>query len=303
MEIKRDNHYFVGCFTALVTPFNRNLEVDYEGLQRNVDFQIEEGISGLVPLGTTGEAPTINDEEREKIIKVVVDEANGKVPVIVGVGTNSTEKTVKQAKQAEDLGADALLVVAPYYNKPTQEGLYLHFRTVSEAVEIPIIVYNIPGRTGVNIEVNTLLRLSKLDNIIGVKEASGNIQQVMEIIHKAPKDFIVLSGDDNLTLPFISLGAKGVISVVSNILPKRVTEMVKAALEGRFSVARNIHYELLEIFKVAFIETNPIPIKAAMNILGMPAGPCRPPLCDLQPQNMDKLRSVIMEYFVTRKGR
>jgi len=212
----------------------------------------------LVPLGTTDESPTIREDERKLIIKTVIDEANNKVPVIVGTGTNSTEEVIHMSKEAQDLGADGLLVVAPYYNKPTQEGLYLHFKAISESVDIPIIIYNIPGRTGVNIEVQTFVRLSQFDNIVAVKEASGNIAQVMDIIEALGNRLTVLSGNDNLTLPIMALGGKGVVSVISNLLPRPLVELIESALKGDFQRAKELHYRLLPLFKAAFIETNPI---------------------------------------------
>ena len=267
-----------------------------EALRENVRFQIENGVHGLVPLGTTGESPTIKEEERKLIIKTVVDEVNGKIPVIVGTGTYSTEEAVRLSKEAQDLGANGLLVVAPYYNKPTQEGLYLHFKAISEAVDIPIIVYNIPGRTGVNVEVQTLVRLSQFNNIVAVKEASGNLAQVMDIIEALGDRITVLSGDDNLTLPIMALGGKGVISVISNLLPKPMVEFVEAALKGDFKKAKELHYHLLPLFKAAFIETNPIPIKTMMNLVGMKAGPCRLPLCNMQPHNLEKVKKILSRY-------
>lgn len=289
-----------GCMTAMVTPLTESGEVNYEGLRQNADFQIENGITGLVPLGTTGESPTIHDDERERIIKTVVDASNGRVPVIVGTGTNSTEKTIKYTKQAKQLGADAALIVSPYYNKPTQEGLYQHFTAVATAAELPIIVYNIQGRTGVNIETATLKRMAENRNIVAVKEASGNLAQMMDVLDQLPGGFTVVSGDDNLTLPLMSLGGKGVISVISNLLPGKVSQMASCALEGDFERARQLHFELLPIFKAAFIETNPIPIKAAMNMSGLPAGPCRLPLCKMMPANEEKLRAVVAKYAVAK---
>jgi 4-hydroxy-tetrahydrodipicolinate synthase len=267
-----------------------------EALRENVRFQIENGVHGLVPLGTTGESPTIKEEERKLIIKTVVDEVNGKIPVIVGTGTYSTEEAIRLSKEAQDLGADGLLVVAPYYNKPTQEGLYLHFKAISEAVDLPIIVYNIPGRTGVNVEVQTLVRLSQFDNIVAVKEASGNLAQVMDIIEALGDRITVLSGDDNLTLPIMALGGKGVISVISNLLPKPLVELVESALKGDFKKAKELHYHLLPLFKAVFIETNPIPIKTMMNLVGMKAGPCRLPLCNMQPHNLEKVKKILSRY-------
>ncbi len=291
---------FQGCMTAMVTPFTESGDVDYEGLRQNTEFQIKNGITGLVPLGTTGESPTIHDDERERIIKTVIDAANRRVPVIVGTGTNSTEKTIKNTKQAKQLGADAALIVSPYYNKPTQEGLYQHFTTVATAVDLPIIVYNIQSRTGVNIETSTLKRMSEHRNIVAVKEASGNVSQMMDVLDQLPGDFTVVSGDDNLTLPLMSLGGKGVISVISNLLPDKVSQMTSYALEGDFGSARRVHFELLPIFRAAFIETNPVPIKAAMNMAGLPAGPCRLPLCRMMPGNEEKLKAVVSKYAVAR---
>ncbi len=283
-----------GAITAMVTPFTESGELDVEGLKRNVKFQIDNGISGLVPLGTTGESPTISDEERETVIKTVVEAAAGKVPVIVGTGTNSTAHSIELSRQAEELGADAVLVVSPYYNKPTQEGLYRHFKAIAESIKIPVVVYNIQGRTAVNIETATLVRMAQsCSNIIAVKEASGNLAQMMDVLEQLPKTFSVVSGDDNLTLPLMALGGKGVISVVGNLIPGKVSDMCAAGLRGDFATARKLHFEMLPLFKAAFIETNPIPIKAAMGMAGMPAGPARLPLCEMQAANSDKLRAVL----------
>jgi len=288
---------FVGCITAIVTPFKKNLEVDYEGLRQLIRFQLENNVSGIVVLGTTGESPTITEEERKQILKVAVDEANGKIPVIAGTGTYSTAESIRMTKEASEIGVDGALIVAPYYNKPTQEGLYRHFKAIAESVDLPIILYNIPGRTGVNIDVLTEARLLEIDNIVSIKEASGNMQQIMDIISMTKNDKTILSGDDNLTLPIMACGGKGVISVVSNLLPKQVCDLVNNILEGNLSKAREIHYNLMPIFKAAFLETNPIPIKTAMNLVGLPAGPCRPPLCEMNQQNIDKLKSVIKRYY------
>ncbi len=286
---------FKGCITAMITPFNEKDEVDYKGLAQNVRFQVSNGVSGLIPLGTTGESPTISEEERKRIIETVVSEAR-KVPVIVGTGTNSTEKTVKHSKQAEDLGASAVIIVSPYYNKPTQEGLYKHFKAINDAISIPIVVYNIQGRTSVNIETPTLRRIAELENVVGVKEASGSIAQMMDVIEQLPEDFVVLSGDDNMTLPLMAVGGKGVVSVVSNLLPDMVSQMVQLALDGDMEEARKLHYKLMPIFKGAFIETNPITIKTAMRMSDMPAGKCRLPLCDMSPQNEEKLKAILKNY-------
>ncbi|MFP3190693.1 MAG: 4-hydroxy-tetrahydrodipicolinate synthase [Thermoproteota archaeon] len=288
---------FKGCITAIVTPFQKNLEVDFQGLRRLISFQIENGIDGIVVLGTTGESPTITEEERKQILKVAVDVANGKIPVIAGTGTYSTAESIKMTREAAEIGVDGALIVAPYYNKPTQEGLYRHFKAIAESVDIPIILYNIPGRTGVNIEVSTQSRLLEINNIVSVKEASGNIQQIMDVISILPSNKTVLSGDDNLTFPIMACGGKGVISVVSNILPRQVKELVTSVLNGNLQRAREIHYNLMPIFKAAFLETNPIPIKTAMNLVGLPAGPCRPPLCEMSQQNLDKLKTVLRKYY------
>ena len=286
---------FKGCLTAMVTPFDQKGNVDYDGLEENIKFQIKNGISGLVPLGTTGESPTITIEERKEIIEAVVNSA-GKIPVVPGTGSNSTEKTIKYSKEAEKLGADAVLIVSPYYNKPSQEGLFKHFKAVDDAINIPIIIYNIQSRTGVNIETPTLARMAKLKNIAGVKEASGSMAQMMDVINQLPEDFTVLSGDDNMTLPLIAVGGRGVISVVSNLFPKLVSDMTNYALKGENEKARKLNYKLLPIFKAAFIETNPAPIKTAMRWAGMPAGHCRLPLCNMLPENEEKLKNVLKKY-------
>jgi 4-hydroxy-tetrahydrodipicolinate synthase len=289
-----------GAITAMITPFTEDDKIDVEGLKNNVNFQIENNISGLVPLGTTGESPTITDEERELVIKTVVEAANKRVPVIVGTGTNSTRTTIEHSKKAQELGADAVLVVNPYYNKPTQEGLYRHFKAVSESIEIPVIVYNIQGRTAVNIETSTMARFKEVNNIIAVKEASGNLDQMKEVIQEMPEDFAVLSGDDNMTLDLIKEGGKGVISVLSNLMPKQVSNLCRNALEGNIAEAEKINEQLSPMFKAAFIETNPIPIKTAMGLVGMPSGQLRLPLCELMPENLESLKKTMTEMEILR---
>ncbi|HKL87348.1 MAG TPA: 4-hydroxy-tetrahydrodipicolinate synthase [Treponemataceae bacterium] len=284
-----------GAFTALVTPMNNDGSVDYEGFKRLVRFQLESGISGIVPLGTTGETPTLDESEEEILIDIAIAEAKGKVPVIVGAGSNNTKDAVRYVQRAKDKGADYALVVTPYYNKPTDEGIYRHFAACSE-VGLPIIVYNIAGRTGKNICTALLARIAELPNIVGVKEASGDIGQMMDVLAtiaaKKP-NFTVLSGDDALCLPLAALGGDGVISVVSNIEPARITELALAAISGDLEKARKLHYKLLPAFKAAFIETNPVPIKAAMNMKGLPAGSLRLPLCPLQKENEAPLRAAM----------
>lgn len=286
---------FKGTITALITPFINN-ELDEKGLTENIRYQISQGIDGILPLGTTGETATLTPEEQQRIISIAVKEAKGKVPIWVGTGTNCTRQTIEKTKLAKDLGADGVLIVTPYYNKPTQEGIFRHFEAIGTSVDIPILVYNIPGRCVTNIETPTLLRIAGLPNIVGVKEASGNVNQAGDvlstIIEKYP-DFSVFSGDDALTLPMMALGAVGVVSVVSNLLPKPITELVQASLEGDFDKARKIHFELLPLFKAAFIETNPVPIKTAMNLCGMPAGGCRLPLYKMTEENVKQLHQVL----------
>ncbi|HNY16677.1 MAG TPA: 4-hydroxy-tetrahydrodipicolinate synthase [Treponemataceae bacterium] len=282
-----------GAFTALITPMNADESVDYEGFRKLVRYQLESGISGLVPLGTTGETPTLDEAEEDKLIDIVMAEAKGKVPVILGAGSNCTRDAVKYVKRAKQKGADYALVVTPYYNKPTDEGIYRHFAACCE-VGLPIIVYNMPGRTGKNISTPLMARLAELPNIAGVKEASGDIGQmgdVIALIKARRPDFAVFSGDDGLTLPLLALGGDGVISVLSNLAPKEVTEMTLAGLSGDFTKARAMHFKLLPAFKDAFIETNPIPIKAAMNMKGLPAGTLRLPLVSLSKEHETKLRA------------
>ena len=282
-----------GAFTALVTPMKADGSVDYDGYRALIRFQLESGISGLVPLGTTGETPTLDEDEEERLIDIVMEEAKGKVPVILGAGSNNTRDAVKYVKRAKDKGADYALVVTPYYNKPNDEGLYLHFAACAE-VGIPIIVYNIAGRTGKNISTSLLVRIAELPNIAGVKEASGDVTQMMEVIERlgrVKKNFTVLSGDDALCLGLVALGGDGVISVMSNIAPAEVTAMTQAALAGDLETARKMHYTLLPAFRACFVETNPVPIKAAMNMKGLPAGTVRLPLAPLAKEHEQLVRS------------
>lgn len=256
-------------------------------------MQIEDGIDGIVPVGTTGECATLSHEEHERVIEIAIDAADGKVPVIAGTGSNSTREALKLTKHAAEAGADGVLLVAPYYNKPTQRGLYEHYKKLAEEVDIPQVIYNIPSRTGRNIEAETLAKLSKFENVAGVKEASGDLKQVMEIVQNADEDFDVLSGDDSLALPLLSLGGVGVVSVASNILPGKISKMVNSYLDGEVQTAQEIHYELLPLFNSLFLETNPGPVKAAMDIMGIPAGKPRLPLVEAGKETKDRLREVI----------
>ena len=295
-------HKITGVHTALVTPFDKNGFLNENVLRQQIRFQLENDIDGLVVLGTTGETPTLKNQEKERIIKIAVDEnrkALKQALVTVGTGSYSTEETIKNTTYAKNLGADCALIVTPYYNKPTQKGLYQHFKAVADACDIPIIVYNIVGRTGQNLSTETLRNLSEIKNIIGVKEASGSLAQMMEVyqsIVMQRDDFCLLSGDDGLTLPAMAIGAHGVISVVSNLIPGLIKKMTNLLTIGDFESARKLHYELLPLFKAAFIETNPVPIKVAMNHHGMNVGPCRLPLSELEPENEAILKSVLEGY-------
>lgn len=284
-----------GVYTAIVTPFLADGALDEEGLKVLISKQQEANVNGIVVLGTTGEAPTLTAAEKERVIKIARSMIGGKVQCIVGTGTNATATTIAETKKAFDLGADAALVATPYYNRPTQEGLYLHYKALAESTPLPLIVYNVPGRTSVNLLPSTLKRLAEFPTITSVKEASGNISQMMEIIESIlPErpDFKVLSGDDNLTLPLMSLGGHGIISVVSNLVPELIVDLYQACEKNDWQTARKFHYELLPLFRSAFIETNPIPIKAMMRFAGLPAGPCRLPLTPLSAENERKIRQI-----------
>jgi len=284
-----------GAHTALVTPFDSDLELDEEGLRQNIRFQIAEGIDGIVPVGTTGESPTLTPEEHERVIEISVEEAKGKAKVIAGTGSNNTKEAVHYTKFAKQAGADAALIISPYYNKPTQEGLYQHFKKIAESVDIPIILYNVPSRTGRNIEAETTIRLSKVKNIVGIKEASCDLEQIMKIIRDTDDDFLVLSGEDSFTYSMMGLGAGGVISVASNLAPAGVANMVHSHLEGDIDASRRLHYKYLDLFKVIFVETNPGPVKAAMNMMGMPSGDPRLPLVNPSEASKQKIKAVLSQ--------
>jgi len=285
-----------GVFTAIVTPFDQNGKVDAEGLRRNIRHQVASGVDGIVALGTTGEAPTLSHKEKELVISIAADETRGKAVLMVGTGTYSTQDTIEETKMAKNLGADAALIVAPYYNKPTQEGLYKHYKAINDAVSLPILVYNIQGRTGINIQTDTLKRIADLPSVIGVKEASGNLSQISDVIEQVGRtriNFSVMSGDDGMTLGLMALGGDGVISVVSNLLPLPVIAMVNAIADGDLNEARDLHFKLMPLIRGAFIETNPMPIKAVMQMWGMPAGNCRLPLCEVTPETEQKLKRIL----------
>ena len=283
---------FSGTFTALVTPF-RNGEVDVEALEGMVGFQIEHGVSGLVPCGTTGETPAMSEEEDRVVVETVVRVAAGRVPVVAGTGSNSTDMAIKYTKMAQEVGADGSLQVAPYYNKPTQEGLYRHFAAIAESTELPLILYNIPGRTSVTISAETMARLAEVPNIVGVKDSTLSMNMISDVISLCGEEFDVLSGDDPMTLPLISLGGVGVISVASNVAPGAVSDMVKALLEGDFERGRELHYELLPLFRALFVETNPIPVKTAASLLGLCSDEMRLPLIPMGGENLRRLQETL----------
>ena len=284
---------FTGCGTALVTPFRRDLSLDEAALRKLVRRQIEAGINFLVPCGTTGENPTLTRAEHLRVVEITLEEAKGKVPVLAGAGGYNTQEVIELAREVEGLGANGILSVTPYYNKPTQEGLYQHFKAIAEAVHIPIVVYSVQGRTGVNVEPATLARLAQIPNIVGVKEASGNIAQMASIIQQVPESFAVLSGDDAVTLPLIALGGRGIISVVSNEIPAQMTELAQLCLSGDFAGARKLQRKYLPLMEVNFIESNPIPVKAAMALMGLLEPVYRLPMCPPKPENLARIEKVL----------
>jgi 4-hydroxy-tetrahydrodipicolinate synthase len=284
-----------GCGTALVTPFSHDGTLDVDALRGLVDFQLSEGIDFLVPCGTTGEAPTLEHEEYLGVVRVVVQEARGKVPVIAGAGGNNTHKICNLAQELQALGVEGILSVAPYYNRPTQEGLYQHFGMIAESTDLPVILYNVPSRTSSNILPETVARLAEIPNIVGIKEASGSITQQMEVLRLVPSNFRVLSGDDAFTFPLMALGGAGVISVVSNEIPRQMTSLTHLMLEGNYDEARRLNASLLPLMQVNFIETNPIPVKAALAMMGKIKEIYRLPMCSIRPENRARLEKVLVE--------
>jgi len=288
-----------GTTVAMVTPFTREDTVDEEGMRENMNYLLERGVNGLLAAGTTGESATITHHEQKKMMEILVDEVKGKAAAVAGAGSNSSKEALDLVKYAEDVGADYALVITPYYNKPQQHGLYEHYKMLSDSVNIPIIVYNVPSRTGTDIDVETIGRVAQLDNIVAIKEANPDLDKVSQTIHTLKNlgqdDFMVLSGNDNLTLPMICQGCKGVISVVGNVDPSRMSEMVKKALEGDFKGAQDLHYELYDLMKVLFVESNPVPAKGALNMMGRPAGHVRMPLAPLKNESQEKLKKVLLD--------
>lgn len=286
---------FKGSMVALVTPF-KNGKIDEKALKELVEFHIKNGTSALVPCGTTGESATLSYEEHDKVIELTVQFVKGRIPVIAGTGSNSTEEAIVLTKHAKKVGADASLQVSPYYNRPTQKGLYLHFKAIAEAVDIPIILYNIASRTGVNIEPETFVKLAAVKNIVGVKEASGSLEQMARIRSLCPKEFLLISGDDALTLPVMAIGGVGIISVVANIIPRDVADMCAAFEKGDLKKAQNLHYKMLSLVKTMFVETNPIPVKTAMGLMKLCEPDMRLPLCEMLSENKEKLVKALKEY-------
>lgn len=284
-----------GTITALVTPFKKNGEVDYLNFCELIDFQVKNGTDAVVVCGSTGESATLTTDEKKHLIAKAVEHFSGKITIIAGTGTNATESTLALSQFAEEHGADGLLVVTPYYNKPTQDGLFEHYRLVAERVDLPLILYNVPGRTGINMLPKTQIRIAEAcPNVVATKEASGNIEQMMEIIKNAPAHFSLLSGDDALTLPIILIGGKGIVSVIANYAPRQFSTMVNLALKGKHKEALKIHYELFELMQMNFVESNPIPVKCAMSLMGMVQEIYRKPLMPIKPDNKKKMKEALV---------
>ncbi len=283
---------FKGVFVAIVTPF-KNGKIDEEALRGLIDFQIAGGVDGIVPCGTTGESATLNHEEHDQVIRIAVDACKGKASVLAGTGSNSTQEAIQLSRNAKNAGADGLLQITPYYNKPNQEGLYHHFSSIADAVDLPIVLYNVPSRTSVNMVPETVVRLAKIEKIVGIKEASGSLQAISKIIDNCGKDFTVLSGDDPLLWPILAIGGKGVISVTANILPAKVAALCKAAAIGDIAEARSLHYELMDINDSLFIDTNPIPVKAALYLMGKIENELRGPLIKLSKDTLERLKKAM----------
>ena len=286
---------FRGAITALVTPF-KNGQVDEEALRNLIEFQIANGVDGLVPCGTTGESPTLSHDEHDRVIEMTIDAAKKRVPVIAGTGSNSTAEALRLTRHAYEAGANGALIACPYYNKPTQEGLYQHFELIAKNVPIPIIPYNIPGRTGINMSPELIARLAKISNIVGIKEASGSINQMSNIINLCDKDFAVLSGDDIFTLPLMAIGGAGVISTISNVAPADMAGLVDAFAAGDMSRAQALHHKMSKLIDALFIEVNPIPVKAALALMGKIEYEYRLPLCKMAEANFEKLKKIMINY-------
>ncbi len=291
---------FEGTYVAMVTPFTEDKKIDEEGFRSNINFLIDQGVNGLVAAGTTGESATLTHDEHQKVIDMMVDEVNGRVQTIAGTGSNSTSEAIDLTKFADDINADAALVITPYYNKPQQHALVEHFRTVAEVSDIPIIAYNVPSRTGLNIDVDTVVELAKIDNVDAIKEASGSLDKVSDIYRALSRegledDFNILSGEDALTLPIMAIGGTGVISASANVDAKRMVLMVDSILNDDYDRAFELHYEMLDVIRALFVETNPVPVKTAMNLMGLPSGPLRQPLWEMKEENLEILKKALKE--------
>ena len=286
---------FEGSFVAIVTPF-KNGKIDAPALSGLIEFHIENGTNGIVPCGTTGESATLDHAEHEEVVRITVETCKGRIPVLAGTGSNATHEAVELTQRAQKLGADGALLITPYYNKPTQEGLYQHFSTVAKETDLPIMLYNVPSRTAINMEPGTVARLRSIKNIVGIKEASGSLVQVSEIIDSCGPDFSVSSGEDALTWPILAIGGKGVISVTANLVPGKFAKLCQAAREGDVETAKALHYELLKLNDVMFIETNPIPVKAALALMGRIENEFRPPLCPPTEEHLSQLKTTLGIY-------
>lgn len=289
---------FEGTYVAMVTPFTKDEEIDEEGFRSNINYLIDKGVTGLLGAATTGESATLTHAEHEKVIEILVDEVDGRVETLAGAGSNSTKEALDLVHFSEEIGADAALVITPYYNKPQPHGLVDHFKTVAENSDIPIIAYNVPSRTGINMDIDTIVEIAKIDNIDAIKEASGSIEKINDL-YKAllneglEDDFNILSGEDSLTLPIMALGGTGVISAAANVDPTRMVLMVDSMLNDDYQRAMELHYEMLDLIRVLFVESNPVPAKTAMNIMGLPSGPLRKPLAPMKDENMEALKNVL----------
>ena len=291
---------FEGTYVAMVTPFTNDLEIDEEGFRSNINYLIDKGVTGLVGAGTTGESATVSHEEHQRIIDILVDEVNGRVETIAGTGSNATSEALSLTQYAYDAGADSALLITPYYNKPQQHAMVQHYSTIADAIDIPLILYNVPSRTGINMDVETIVELAKVDGIDAVKEASGSVDKVSDI-YKAlthegiEDDFCILSGEDSLTLPLMAVGATGVISASANIDAKRMVLMVDSILNDDYTRAMELHYEMVELIRALFIESNPVPVKTAMDLMGLPSGPLRQPLAEMLPENLEVLKKALKD--------
>lgn len=291
---------FEGTYVAMVTPFNKDGEIDEEGFRSNINYLIDKGVNGLLGAATTGESATLTHDEHQKVIEILIDEVDGRVETLAGAGSNSTKEAMDLVKFSEDVGADAALVITPYYNKPQAHGLIDHFSVIADSADIPIIAYNVPSRTGIDMDIDTIVELAKIDNLDAIKEASGSVDKISDIYRALQNegledDFNILSGEDSLTLPIISVGGTGVISASANVDPRRMVLMVDSALNGDYDRAMELHYEMVDLIRALFIESNPVPAKTAMNIMGLPAGPLRKPLVEMKDENLEILKKALKD--------